>query len=73
MPEPTSGPAPPDLVPARMLNEWVVCPRLACLEWVLGEFADPADTIEGRALHRRVDALTRLGDRSILGEGGETG
>jgi hypothetical protein len=56
-----------------MLNEWVVCPRLACLEWVLGEFADPADTIEGRALHRRVDALTRLGDRSILGEGGETG
>jgi CRISPR-associated exonuclease Cas4/CRISPR-associated protein Cas1 len=54
-------PAPPatgetPLVPVRMLNEWVYCPRLAFLEWVEGEWADTADTEEGRRAHRRVDA-----------------
>ena len=34
------------LVPARMLNEFVYCPRLAILEWVDGEFAPSADTVE---------------------------
>jgi len=38
-------PAPPataetPLVPVRMVNEWVYCPRLAFLEWVDGEWAD---------------------------------
>ena len=47
--------ATPDLVPARMLNEYAYCPRLAYLEWVQGEFADSVDTIEGRFQHRRVD------------------
>lgn len=46
---------PPDLVPARMVNEFVYCPRLAYLEWVQGEFADSADVAEGRFQHRRVD------------------
>ncbi len=46
---------PPDLVPARMLNEYACCPRLAYLEWVQGEFADSADTVEGRFQRRRVD------------------
>ena len=45
----------PELVPARMLNEYAYCPRLAYLEWVQGEFADSADTVEGRFQHRRVD------------------
>lgn len=45
----------PDLVPARMLNEFTYCPRLMYLEWVEGDFADNADTIEGRYRHRRVD------------------
>ncbi len=45
----------PDLVPARMLNEFAYCPRLAYLEWVQGEFADSVDTVEGRFQHRRVD------------------
>ena len=45
----------PDLVPARMLNEYAYCPRLAYLEWVQGEFHDSADTAEGRFQHRRVD------------------
>ena len=47
--------APPDLLPARMVNEYVYCPRLAYLEWVQGEWDDSADTIEGRFAHRRVD------------------
>ena len=47
--------SPPDLVPARMLNEYAYCPRLAYLEWVQGEFADSVDTVEGRFQHRRVD------------------
>lgn len=49
-----------DLIPARMLNEWVYCPRLAYLEWVQGEFEDSADTIEGRHQHRRVDVAGPL-------------
>ncbi|MCX5746575.1 MAG: CRISPR-associated endonuclease Cas1 [Proteobacteria bacterium] len=46
----------PELVPARMLNEHTYCPRLAYLEWVQGDFADSADTVEGRFHHRKVDA-----------------
>lgn len=50
-------PLPPGapLLPARMVNEYVYCPRLAYLEWVQGEWADSADTVEGRHVHRRVD------------------
>ncbi len=51
---PATGETP--LVPVRMVNEWVYCPRLAFLEWVEGEWADSADTEEGRRAHRRVDA-----------------
>jgi CRISPR-associated endonuclease Cas1/CRISPR-associated protein Cas4 len=43
------------LLPARMVNEYQYCPRLAYLEWVQGEWADSADTIEGRSVHRRAD------------------
>jgi CRISP-associated protein Cas1 len=45
----------PDLIPVRMLNEFAYCPRLAYLEWVQGDFADSADTVDGRHQHRRVD------------------
>ncbi len=48
------------LIPLRMLNEHVYCPRLAYLEWVQGEWADSADTVDGRYQHRRVDR--RSGD-----------
>jgi CRISPR-associated protein Cas1 len=51
-----SGTDLPTLVPARILNEHVYCPRLAYLEWVGREFADNADTAEGTYLHRRTDA-----------------
>jgi hypothetical protein len=36
------------LLPARMVNEYQYCPRLAYLEWVQGEWSDSADTVEGR-------------------------
>lgn len=47
--------SPPDLVPARMINEALYCERLLYLEWAQGEFADNAFTVEGRATHRRAD------------------
>ena len=55
---PPSIPHPPadaPLVPARMVNEYVYCPRLAYLEWVQGEWAESSDTVEGRHAHRRVN------------------
>lgn len=45
----------PDLVPARMVNEYAYCPRLFFLEWVHAQWADNLDTVEGREQHRRVD------------------
>ena len=44
------------LMPVRMLNEFAFCPRLFYLEWVQGEFVDNEFTVEGRAVHSRVDA-----------------
>ncbi len=45
----------PDLVPARMLNEYAYCPRLCWIEWVDGEFVASSDTVDGTFQHRRVD------------------
>ena len=39
-----------------MLNEFVYCPRLFFYEWVDGLFRESADTLEGSAQHKRVDA-----------------
>ncbi len=44
------------LIPVRMVNEYVYCPRLAYLMWVQAEWADSADTVEGRVKHKGVDA-----------------
>lgn len=59
----------PDLIPARMLNEYAYCPRLAWLEWVQGEWAESSDTIEGDHVHRRVaepeGPRARLHQRSL--------
>jgi hypothetical protein len=51
-------PLPADVppLPARMVNEFQYCPRLAYLMWVQGEWADSADTVEGRVRHHRVIA-----------------
>jgi CRISPR-associated protein Cas1 len=45
----------PDLVPARMLNEFAYCPRLFYLEWVEGLWEESADTAEGQLAHARSD------------------
>lgn len=45
----------PPLVPVRMLNEHVYCPRLAYLEWVDQRFVHSGDTARGSFVHRRVD------------------
>src|SRR6056297_1516672 len=46
---------PQEYLPARMVNEYVYCPRLFYLMHVEGQFADSVDTIGGRIVHRRVD------------------
>ncbi|MCY3849255.1 MAG: CRISPR-associated endonuclease Cas1 [Acidimicrobiaceae bacterium] len=46
----------PDLVPARMINEFEYCPRLFYLEWVQSRFEHNRDTVEGLYVHRVVDA-----------------
>jgi CRISP-associated protein Cas1 len=46
----------PELVPARMLNEYAYCPRLFFLEWVDQLWAPSSDTAEGDRQHRRADA-----------------
>jgi hypothetical protein len=43
------------LVPARMINEVLYCERLMYLEWIQGEWAENAFTVEGQGVHRRVD------------------
>jgi CRISPR-associated protein Cas1 len=56
-------------IPVRMLNEHVYCPRLAYLEWVQGEWADSADTVDGRHKHKRVDKRSgRLPDAETAAE-----
>lgn len=60
VPDPTGVPAErirklPEYLPARMVNEFVYCPRLFFYEWVEGLFEQSADTVEGLIQHRRVD------------------
>lgn len=45
----------PDYLPARMLNEFVYCPRLFYYEWVEGSFAHNRETVEGLLRHSKVD------------------
>ena len=45
----------PELIPARMLNEFAYCPRLAYLEWVQGEWEENVHTVDGKYKHRVVD------------------
>jgi CRISPR-associated protein Cas1 len=48
--------ATPDYLPARMLNEFVYCPRLFYYEWVEGVFAHNTETVEGALRHAKIDA-----------------
>lgn len=44
-----------EVLPSRMLNEFVYCPRLFYYEYVEGVFVANADTERGSALHAKVD------------------
>jgi len=44
----------PEYLPARMLNEFIYCPRLFFYEWVEQLFAHSADTIEGALRHEKI-------------------
>jgi len=65
-----ASPAPdvPDLVPARMVNEYTYCPRLFFLEWVQARWADNVETAEGDFHHRAVD---KVEGRAPLSDEGE--
>ena len=70
-----SLPAPPttdaaQLVPARMVNEFVYCPRLAYLMWAQAEWTETGDTVDGRRVHARADrANTPLPEPKALENG----
>ena len=68
-------PADDVLVPARILNEHVYCPRLAWLEWEAGAFVDNLETVEGRVFgwmhalattRRQLLALDAAGESAVL-------
>lgn len=46
----------PEYLPARMLNEFVYCPRLFWYEWVEGVFSHNQETTEGAIRHSKVDS-----------------
>jgi CRISP-associated protein Cas1 len=46
----------PEPIPARMLNEFVYCPRLFYYEHVEAVFTHNADTLAGKSAHQRVDS-----------------
>ncbi len=46
----------PDYLPARMLNEYVYCPRLFYYMWVDNVFAHNRETVEGSLRHSKIDA-----------------
>ena len=52
-----------------MLNEFASCPRLDYLEWVQGEFAELADTLDGTFQLWRADPP----DGALPPAGGTTG
>src|SRR5579872_4701346 len=70
-------PAPPvsdeaPLIPARMVNEFAYCPRLAYLMWTQGEWAETGDTVEGQRAHARVDKASAPLPAPQALEAGET-
>ncbi len=62
--------AQPDYLPARMLNEFVYCPRLFYYEWVEGVFTHNRETVEGSIRHAKLDSKTdELPDPEALADG----
>lgn len=44
-----------DLIPASMISDFSYCPRRCYFQWMEGEYADCADTMKGRIVHRRLE------------------
>src|SRR5712692_9061856 len=61
----------PDYLPARMVNEFVYCPRLFFYEWVEGLFRHSTDTVEGAIEHGRVDRKATAMPKPEDAEAGE--
>lgn len=57
-----------NLIPVRMINEFVYCQRLFWLEFVDKEFVDSEDTVNGRFTHRNVDKETFFPEKSKEGK-----
>jgi CRISP-associated protein Cas1 len=68
----TGTPEVPDYLPARMVNEYVYCPRLFFYEFVDGLFQESVDTVEGSTQHKRVDRGTGALQAPAEGAGGGT-
>jgi len=63
----------PDYLPARMLNEFVYCPRLFYYEWVEGVFVHNRETVEGEIRHQKLDqGKGELAEAGELAAGGES-
>lgn len=62
-----------DLLPVRMLNEFVYCPRLYHLMHVEGQWDDNVYTEEGREVHRRVDRIDHVLPDPDAGDAGGRG
>ena len=58
------------LLPVRRLHNYVYCPRLFYLQWVEDIFVPNEDTVEGDAVHSRVDDPTRLKNDALASAGG---
>ena len=59
----------PELVPARMVNEFTYCSRLFHLKWVSRQWAGNDDTVEGDYAHRNVDKpIGRVLDAGVAGD-----
>ena len=58
------------LLPVRRLHNYVYCPRLFYLQWVEDIFVPNEDTVEGDAVHSKVDDPTRLKNDALASAGG---
>lgn len=62
-----------DLLPVRLLNEFAYCQRLFHLMYVEGRWDDNVFTVQGRNVHRRIDAHDHVLPDPPAGHGGEEG
>lgn len=61
----------PAYMPVRRLHNYVYCPRLFYLQWVENIFVQNEDTVQGSALHKRVDEPSVSKEEALLQEGGK--